>query len=119
MSRPPNHPCFKECQRLAARGLPCGEVCDYQDWEPPQDSPLESTVKALAVDIETELCAEVAANTEKDFPEVADEPRTGAHVGDYWNGYRAACEEIACRIRLRNVEKPDAQLAAGGGEVKS
>ena len=73
-------------------------------------------VSDLAVDIETELCAEVAANTENDFPEAADEPRTGAHVGDYWNGFRAACEEIAFRIRLRNA---DADLPIEAAEVEA
>lgn len=62
----------------------------------------ELEVANLAVHVETELCAKTAADTEHDFPEEADEPRTGAHTGDYWNGFRSACEEISERIRLRN-----------------
>lgn len=36
--RHPDHPCFLECQRLAARGVPCGAECDYQDWKAPESS---------------------------------------------------------------------------------
>lgn len=55
---------------------------------------VESDVTDAAVELERELCAQVAEQTEREFSD-------GAHSNDYWQGFRMACEELATRIRAR------------------